>query len=142
MSYQAGSALQLEVEETTGDGDYITIGGLKAHNMNISGNTIDVTNMSSGGFREYLSGGGTRYLNISGDGTFYSDVASKVLNTLAINRELANWRITVPGMGVYEGGFAITTLSMSGTQTSELKFSLNLESGDSFTFTETETETA
>ena len=68
MTAQKGAAFLLK----TGDGGspptYETVAGLRTTQMTINGDTVVVTHKESGGWRELLSGAGTRSVSVSAAG--------------------------------------------------------------------------
>lgn len=69
MAAQNGRDLLLKID-MTGDGLFETMAGLRATRLTLNAQSIDVTHLGSGGWREVLGGAGVRSAAISGSGVF------------------------------------------------------------------------
>ena len=60
MAVQNGKDLLIKVDQT-GEGDFVTLAGLRATRLSFNAQTVDVTSLeSSGGWRELLAGAGVK----------------------------------------------------------------------------------
>lgn len=130
-----GRDFLLKIEDAANPGVFTTVGGMRSNDFSINDETVDITSKDTNGFREYLAGAGLRSVSASGDGVFRNDDMIKQINTLVMAGDHARWQIIVPDMGVYEGLFAISTFSLSGTFNGELTFNISLESAAEVSFT-------
>ena len=130
MSYQSGKELLIKVDFGSG---YATIGGFRSNSFTINGETIDVTNKDSNGFRELISGG-FRSVSLSASGVFKGDDEFTSTNNLVLSGTFAACQLIVPGLGTYSGTFAFKSLQMSGEYNGEVTYSLSLDSAGEVTF--------
>ena len=65
MTAQKGSAFLLKIGDGNTPPAYQTVAGLRTTQMSINGDTVVVTHKESGGWRELLSGAGTRSVSVS-----------------------------------------------------------------------------
>ena len=126
MSVQKGKELLLQVDD--GLGGYATVGGFTSNTFNISGQSVDVTNKDSAGFRESLSGGSTVSIDTSANGVFMDDTQFERVHTAALAGTHLDARITIPDFMTYTGPFIVTSLSMSGETDGAVTYDINLES--------------
>ena len=68
MTAQKGSAFLLKIGDGGDPVAYATVAGLRTTQMSINGDTVVVTHKQSGGWRELLSGAGTRSVSVSAAG--------------------------------------------------------------------------
>lgn len=70
MAVQSGKDLLIKIDQT-GDGQFVTIAGLRATRISFNTESVDVTSLESqGGWRELLAGAGVKSASISGSGVF------------------------------------------------------------------------
>lgn len=66
---------------------FFTLGGLRSGTITINDNPVDITNVASGGFQEWLADGGVFSASVSGDGVYDGTGAgSDLVKTAAVNR--------------------------------------------------------
>src|SRR5690606_37675033 len=70
MTAQKGSAFLLKIGDGAEPPAYATVAGLRTTQMSINGDTVVVTHKESGGWRELLSGAGTRSVSVGAAGIF------------------------------------------------------------------------
>lgn len=129
MAKQKGSDMLLKLD-TTGSGNYTTIGGIQTSRFNMRRGDVDVTNQgSSSKHRELLEGASIFSISISGSGVFDSAAPWSTLRSLMMAGTIRNWQIVVPGDATYTGPFQVTQLEMQGPHDKEVTFSISLESG-------------
>ncbi len=134
MVAQLGKDLILDIEDDLLAGTYNAVGGFRSNSFTINGESVEITNKGSNGFREFLDGAGIRSLSASGSGVFEDDVTFAGVNDKVLAGTIANWRITVPGLGTYTGKFHIGSLEMAGEHNGEVTYSISLESAGAITF--------
>lgn len=118
-----------------GGSTFTTIGGVRANDITINNNPVDITNVSSGGYREMLADGGTQELNISISGIVSSDAAFKTLQAQADDRTLVWHKLTFGAAGVLTSKFAVSNLQLGNPYDGAQTFSCQLMSSGTFTFT-------
>ena len=70
MTAQKGAAFLLKIGDGAATPSYETVAGLRTTQMSVNGDTVVVTHKQSGGWRELLSGAGTRSVSVSASGIF------------------------------------------------------------------------
>jgi len=135
--YQRGIDILLKCDvSATSTPDYQTIGGIRAHKIDVNAAAIDVTNTDSAGqWKEVLDGAGVKSLKLSGSGVFASDAAAQSVHGYALAGTIRKWQVTVPGLGVYVVPMKITAFSIDGQDKSEVTWSVSLDSAGQPTFT-------
>ena len=108
---------------------YVTVAGMKTNSLKINNTAVDITNMSSGGFKEYLPSGGIRSLALSGNGIM--DTGSNqfgVIQAAVLAQQFIQAEI-VSGFGdSFRGAFAVLTFERAGTFNDAETFTISLES--------------
>jgi|GEM_PF-102109 len=134
MAAQKGKDLLLKVD-TTGAGVYVTVAGLRARNLSISAETVEITNTESAGqWRELLTGAGVKSARVTGSGVFKDGASDATIRDYAFNGTIRDWQIIVPDFGTIQGAFQITALEFSGRHDAEVTFDISLESAGELTF--------
>lgn len=136
MAAQKGSEFLVRV----GDGGsptetFTVIGGFRTSSFTINGEMVDITHKGSGGVRHLLEGAGVTSFSASGSGVFIDDAAFATVEGHARLNTHANYQIVIPGWGVYEGPFQITSASMDGEYNGEVVDNFSLESAGPVSFT-------
>ncbi|MGL4320448.1 MAG: phage major tail protein, TP901-1 family [Paracoccaceae bacterium] len=135
MAVQNGKDLLVKLD-LTGDGNFQTIAGLRATRISFNAETVDVTSLESeGGWRELLGGAGVRSASISGSGVFRDAATDERARAIFFNSELPDFQVIVPGFGVVEGPFQLTSLEYAGNYNGEATYELSLASAGALTFT-------
>ena len=135
MAVQNGKDLLVKLD-LTGDGNFQTIAGLRASRISFNAETVDVTSLeSAGGWRELLGGAGVRSASISGSGVFRDAATDERARAIFFNSEVPDFQVIVPGFGVVEGPFQLTSLEYAGNYNGEATYELSLASAGALTFT-------
>ena len=133
MAKQKGSDMLLKLD-TTGSGNYTTIGGIQTSRLSIRRGDTDVTNQSSTGkWRELLEGAGIVAIDVSGSGVLDSAAPWSTLRSVMTAGTIRNWQLVVPGDATYTGAFQITQLEIQGPHDKEVTFSISLASAGNIT---------
>ena len=114
---------------------FTAIAGFRSNTFEINGETVDVTNKDSGGWRMLLAGAGVTSITAGGSGTVEGDQAQKDLVSRAMDKSVHNYEMTVPGLGAFTGPFQVATFSDAGEFNGEATFDVSLESAGAVTFT-------
>ena len=86
MAVQSGKDLLIKIDQT-GDGQFVTVAGLRATRISFNTESVDVTSLESeGGWRELLVGAGVKSASISGSGVFRDEAVADVRG-LAVDDE-------------------------------------------------------
>ena len=134
MAVQKGRDLLLKVD-STGQGVFVAVAGLRTRNISLGTETVDVTHSESvGQWRELLAGAGAKRARLSGAGIFRDVESDATVRALFFDGILRNWRVMIPDFGTIEGPFQITALDYAGTHDREVTFDMTLESAGALTF--------
>ena len=128
MTAQKGAAFLLKI----GDGDtpatYETVAGLRTTQMTVNGDTVVVTHKESGGWRELLSGAGTRSVSVSAAGIFLGSDAENAIRNHALSGTLDDYELSFEDGAKMRGSFLVQRLDYSGDFNGERTYSIQLES--------------
>jgi len=128
MTAQKGSAFLLKI----GDGDeppaYQTVAGLRTTQMSINGDTVVVTHKGSDGWRELLSGAGTRSVSVSAAGIFLGSAAEASIRGHALAGTVDDYELSFEDGEKLRGLFLVQRLDYAGDFNGERNYTLQLES--------------
>lgn len=96
--------------------------------LSIAGDQVAITNKASGGWRELLSGAGTRSVSIAGSGVFTGSAAEVRLKSNALSGVLDDYQLSFEGGETMTGRFLLTKLDYSGDFNAERTYAVALES--------------
>ena len=135
MAVQNGKDLLIKVD-LVGDGQFVTLAGLRATRLSLNAETVDVTSLdSAGGWRELLAGAGVKTAAISGSGVFRDANTDARARQIFFDAEMPGFQVVVPDFGVIEGPFQITAIEYAGSHNGEATFDLSMASAGALTFT-------
>jgi TP901-1 family phage major tail protein len=126
MAAQAGIKFLLKVGKK--DADPITIAGMRATQMNLNNELVDITNKDSEGARTLLEGAGMQALAIKASGIFTNSDVEESIRDKAFNRQHDDYCLFFPNGDVLEGQFFITRYDRSGDYNGEETYNISLES--------------
>lgn len=128
MTAQKGSAFLLKIGDGAAPPAYQTVAGLRATQMSINGDTVVVTHKESGGWRELLSGAGTRSVSVSAAGIFLGGAAEAAVRTNALAGTIADYELSFEDGEKLRGQFLVQRLDYAGDFNGERNYTLQLES--------------
>ncbi|WP_298016181.1 phage tail protein [uncultured Parasphingopyxis sp.] len=128
MTAEKGSAFLLKVGDGAEPPVYSTVAGLRTTQLSINGEPVVITNKDSGGWRELLSGAGTRSVSVSGAGVFTGSAAETRLKNNALAGSLDDYELAFEGGERMQGRFLIARLDYAGDFNGERNYTLALES--------------
>jgi TP901-1 family phage major tail protein len=96
--------------------------------MSINGDTVVVTHKESGGWRELLSGAGTRSVSVSAAGIFLGSVAEAAVRGHALAGTIAEYELSFEDGEKLRGKFLVQRLDYAGDFNGERNYTLQLES--------------
>ena len=134
MGAQSGKDLLIKLD-MTGDGTFGTLAGLRATRLTFNADTVDVTSLESGGWRELLAGAGVRTAAISVSGVFRDDATDARARAIFFAGDTPEFQVIIPDFGVVQGAFQITSVEYVGNYDGEATYSLSLASAGALTFT-------
>jgi TP901-1 family phage major tail protein len=121
--------LKVDMAGTSPTG-FQTVAGMRATQLKINGNQVDITNKNSNGWQELLSDAGVRKIDITASGEY--DATAGSANVFMEKAALANTFIDAEilfGNGVaYTGTWAISDYTTDGPHDNAQTFSLTLTS--------------
>ncbi len=128
MSAQKGSAFLLKVSDGQQPAAYDTVAGLRTTQMSINGDTVVVTHKDSGGWRDLLSGAGTRSVSVSAAGIFLGSNAENAIRSHALAGTLDDYELSFEDGAKLHGKFLVQRLDYAGDFNGERNYTLSLES--------------
>ena len=128
MTAQKGSAFLLKILDRDTPPAYRTVAGLRTTQMTINGEPVVVTHKESGGWRELLSGAGTRSISVSAAGIFLGSAAEDQVRANALTGELDFYELSFEDGQKLRGKFLIQRLDYSGDFNGERNYAMVLES--------------
>ncbi|WPY95076.1 phage major tail protein, TP901-1 family [Limimaricola variabilis] len=133
MAAQNGRDLLLKID-MTGDGLFETMAGLRATRLTLNAQSIDVTHLGSGGWREVLGGAGVRSAAISGSGVFRDADTDARARQIFFDGETPDFQVVIPDFGTMTGRFHIASIDYAGSHDGEASFEIALVSAGPLAF--------
>ena len=128
MSAQKGSAFLLKIGADGDTKEYRTVAGLRTTQMSISGDAVVVTHKGSGGWRDLLSGAGSRHVSVSAAGIFLGSEAEGAIRAHALAGTVAPYELSFEDGEKLRGTFLVQRLDYAGDFNGERNYTLQLES--------------
>jgi TP901-1 family phage major tail protein len=128
MPAQSGAAFLLKVGDGQATPTYATVAGLRTTQLSIAGELVTITNKDSGGWRELLSGAGTRSVSVAASGVFTGSAAEARLKASALAGTVDDYQLSFEGGETMQGRFLLTKLDYSGDYNGERAYTVALES--------------
>ncbi len=128
MTAQKGAAFLLKIGDGGAPQTYETVAGLRTTQMSINGDTVVVTTKESGGWRELLSGAGTRSVSVSASGIFLGSDAEDRVRANALAGTLDAYELSFEDGAKMRGQFLVQRLDYAGDFNGERTYSVQLES--------------
>ncbi|WP_306095493.1 phage major tail protein, TP901-1 family [Qipengyuania flava] len=128
MTAQKGAAFLLKIGDGGSPATYDTVAGLRTTQMSVNGDTVVVTHKGSGGWRELLSGAGTRSVSVAASGIFLGSDAESAIRTHALAGTLDEYELSFEDGAKMRGRFLVQRLDYAGDFNGERTYALQLES--------------
>jgi TP901-1 family phage major tail protein len=128
MPAQSGAAFLLKIANGATPAVYQTIAGLRTTQMSINGDTVVITHKQSGGWRDLLSGAGTRSVSVSAAGIFLGSTAENTVRSRALDGTLDDYELSFEDGEKLRGKFLVQRLDYAGDFNGERNYTLQLES--------------
>ncbi|WP_372426720.1 phage major tail protein, TP901-1 family [Salinarimonas chemoclinalis] len=133
MAAQKGKDLLIKIDD--GTGAFVTLAGLRARQLALGADLVDVTNAESAGrWRELLAGAGVRRAALSGSGVFRDDASDALVRAVFFAGEIRAYQAIVPDFGTLTGPFQIVSLEYRGEHAGEVTFDAAFESAGEIAF--------
>ena len=134
MGAQNGKDLLIKMD-MDGQGQFVTVAGLRATRLSFNAETVDVTSMESeGGWRELLAGAGVKSAAISGSGVFRDAQSDARVRQVFFAAGVAAFQVVIPDFGIVEGPFQISSVEYAGSHNGEATYALSLVSAGALGF--------
>ena len=128
MPAQSGAAFLLKITNGAAPPAYQTVAGLRTTQMSINGDTVVVTHKGSGGWRDLLSGAGTRSVSVSAAGIFLGSTAENAVRAHALAGTLDDYELSFEDGARLRGRFLVQRLDYAGDFNGERNYTLTLVS--------------
>ena len=128
MTAQKGAAFLLKIGDGGSPATYDTVAGLRTTQMSVNGDTVVVTHKGSGGWRDLLSGAGTRSVSVAASGIFLGSDAESAIRTHALAGTLDEYELSFEDGAKMRGRFLVQQLDYAGDFNGERTYALQLES--------------
>ena len=128
MPAESGSAFLLKIGDGATPPAFTTVAGLRTTMLSIAGELVTITNKDSGGWRELLSGAGTRSVSVAGSGVFTGSAAEARLKANALAGAIDDYQLRFQSGETIQGRFLLAKLDYSGDFNGERSYTLALES--------------
>lgn len=128
MPAQNGSAFLLKIGDGASPITYETVAGLRTTQLSINGDPVVVTNKQSEGWRDLLSGAGTRSVSVSAAGIFLGSEAEGSIRGHALAGTIDEYELSFEDGEKLRGRFLVQRLDYSGDFNGERNYTLQLES--------------
>ena len=128
MTAQKGSAFLLKIGDGAVPPAYQTVAGLRTTQMSVNGDAVVVTHKDSGGWRELLSGAGTRSVSVSAAGIFLGSAAEAAIRAHALAGTIDQYELSFEDGEKLHGQFLVQRLDYAGDFNGERNYTLQLES--------------
>lgn len=128
MPAQNGSAFLLKIGDGGSPLTYETVAGLRTTQLSINGDPVVITHKESGGWRDLLSGAGTRSVSVSAAGIFLGSQSEASVQSHALAGTLDDYELSFEDGARMRGRFVVQRLDYSGDFNGERNYTLQLES--------------
>ncbi|MGI8942631.1 MAG: phage major tail protein, TP901-1 family [Qipengyuania sp.] len=133
MTAQNGAAFLLKIGDGGSPPTYETLAGLRTTQMAINGEAVVITHKDSGGWRDLLSGAGSRSVSVSASGIFLGGLAENRIRTQVLGGVIDQFELSFEDGGKFRGNFLVTRMDYAGDFNGERTYSLQLESSGAVT---------
>lgn len=133
MAAQIGRNFKLQID-TTGAGNYVTIGGARVNSMRVNNQSVDITDKDSGGWQELLGDAGVSNISMSITGVFKDSAAEEAVRAVAFSKAVRNYKLLFPNGDTLTQGYFITDYERSADHDNAEQYSATLSSSGSPTY--------
>ena len=133
MSAEKGSAFLLKVGDGGAPPVFATVAGMRTTQLSVNGEAVNVTSKESGGWRELLSGAGTRSVSVAASGIFTGSAAEGRIKANALAGLIDDYELSFESGERLLGRFLLTRLDYAGDHNGERTYAIALESSGAVT---------
>ncbi|MEO1658899.1 MAG: phage tail tube protein [Pseudomonadota bacterium] len=116
-------------------GSSVPIAALRRHELTLSRGLSDATKAAGDGWREVAVLDRPLSADLRASGVFVSGTAMGLVRAASLEAEPKVFVFDLPGDGIWQGSFYVSTLTISGQSEDEMMFSLRLTSTGAVAFT-------
>ena len=128
MTAQSGAAFLLKISDGATPPTYQTVAGLRTTQLTVSGELVVITSKDSGGWRELLSGAGSRSVSVSAAGIFLGSSAELRIRNNAMAGRVDDYLLSFEDGTRLSGRFLVQKLEYAGDFSGERSYTMQLES--------------
>ena len=133
MSAEKGSAFLLKVGDGGAPPVFATVAGMRTTQLSVNGEAVNVTSKESEGWRELLSGAGTRSVSVAASGIFTGSAAEGRIKANALAGLIDDYELSFESGERLLGRFLLTRLDYAGDHNGERTYAIALESSGAVT---------
>ena len=133
MSAEKGSAFLLKVGDGGAPPVFATVAGMRTTQLSVNGEAVNVTSKESEGWRELLSGAGTRSVSVAASGIFTGSAAETRIKANALAGLIDDYELSFESGERLAGRFLLTRLDYAGDHNGERTYAIALESSGAVT---------
>lgn len=133
MTYYSGALLLLKVFNDY-DKKFTIVGGMRTTKFLLNNQLIDVTNKSSGKWRELLGDAGIASASLSGQGIFTNEESEEVMRHAAFAGSITEFELIFGNGDSLCGKFLIAHYERAGNYNDEENYAITLESAGKLSF--------
>lgn len=134
MAAEKGRAFVLKIGDGATVEAFTTVGGMRTTGVTINGESVDVSDKDTAGWRELLEGAGLKSASVSGSGVFKNTASEATVRTAVLNQTIDNYEIVFESGDKFTGAFLPNKLEYTGEYNGARQYSLNLESSGAVTY--------
>src|ERR1035437_3374148 len=97
-----------------GGSTYTAVGGCQATDVTINNSPVDITNVLSAGFKEWLGNGGDQDLSITASGVVANDAQLKLLETQSFARTSISYQFKFGAAGIISALCFVQNFKLAG----------------------------
>lgn len=128
MAAQRGQKMLLKAGDGEATEVFTTVAMQRVTGLAINGETIDITNKDSEGYRELLDGGNVRSLTMTGEGIFADDASQLTIESRVLTGALHNYQVVFDSGRTYEMAGVVTACEYTGNHDDVQTYSTTIES--------------
>ena len=108
---------------------FSTLGGLRSGTITINDNPVDITNVASNGYQEWLADGGVFSVSVSGDGIYDgTGTGAQLAHTASVNRTYVECQVNSGAGDYFVFDAVIESYERTGSYDDAEGFSISLAS--------------